>query len=295
MLYSRSHDIGLAHYPKTAGHSLTEWFRSVFPDAAFVLPPDDNSVSHHPVRDSLESLGLITPPAAAFLLRQPIGRFLERAAHRLGAGSPIGRSRTRVIGVVREPFEMLVSLFEHWRDFSFKTEPHDPFMVTARRGEFRDFLSAAVVRGALWNYHEFFDINGPAWQSTRLVDFHNLRNGLRVVCRDSVFRHRMRCHGETPVRTATATSPATRRWRGRSCMTCAVTSVGITGAAPESSSGATHLRREALCFGGVLAERSAACYHSPSRGPRGTCRADSPPPLSWQALSGVSQRPRFHR
>ncbi len=184
MLYSRSHDIGFAHYPKTAGCSLTEWFRSVFPDAAFVLPPDEDNVRHHPVRDSLESLGLITPPAAAFLLRQPMGRFLDRAAHRLGAGSPIGRSRTRVIGVVREPFEMLVSLFEHWRDFSFKTEPHDPFMVTARRGEFRDFLSAAVVRGALWNYYEFFDVNGPAWQSTRLVDFHDLRNGLRVVCRE---------------------------------------------------------------------------------------------------------------
>jgi hypothetical protein len=184
MLYSRSHDIGFAHYPKTAGHSLTEWFRSVFPDAAFVLPSDEYNISHLPVRDSLESLGLIAPPAAAFLLRQPTGRFLDRVARRLGAVSPIGRSSTRIIGVIRDPFRMLVSLFEYWREFPFAEEPHDPFMLTARRDTFGDFLREAVVRGALWDYHQFFDVNGPAWQSTRLLDFDDLQNGLGVVCRE---------------------------------------------------------------------------------------------------------------
>lgn len=184
MLYSRSQDIGFAHYPKTAGHSLRDWFRSVFPDAAFALPPEQYDVSHLPVRDSLERLGLIVPPAAALLLRHPMGRTLDRVARRLGAASPIGRSTTRVIGVVREPFEMLVSLFEYWRAFPFTIEPNDPFMLSARRDAFADFLHEAVVRGCLWDYHDFFDVNGPAWKSTRLVDFHDLLNGLTVVCRE---------------------------------------------------------------------------------------------------------------
>jgi hypothetical protein len=184
MLYSRAHDIGFAHYPKTAGHTLTEWFRTTFPDAAFALPPEQYDISHLPVRESLERLGLIAPPPAARLLRHPVGRFVNRVARRLGAVSPIGRSPTRIIGVIREPFEMLVSLFEYWREFPFTQEPHDPFIVTARRNAFGDFLHAAVVRGSLWNYETFFDVNGPAWRSTRLLAFGDLHGGLAVVCRE---------------------------------------------------------------------------------------------------------------
>lgn len=184
MLYSRVHNIAFAHYPKTAGHTLTEWFRSAFPDAAFAMPPEQYDVSHLPVRESLERLGLITPAAAARLLRHPVGRFLDRVGRRLGAVGAIGRSSTRIIGVIREPFEMLVSLFEYWREFPFQVEPHDPLTVTARRGQFADFLAAVVARRGLWNYETFFDVNGPAWHSTRLVDFHDLQNGLAVVCRE---------------------------------------------------------------------------------------------------------------
>lgn len=59
MLYSRSMDLGFAHYPKTAGHSITKWFREVFPDARLVEPHPLYEVNHLPVRDSLEKLGLV--------------------------------------------------------------------------------------------------------------------------------------------------------------------------------------------------------------------------------------------
>lgn len=182
MLYSRSRDVALAHYPKTAGHSLVEWFRSAFPDAVFAEPPQVYDVSHLPVRESLQRLGLVTPPAPVF--RNRVGRFLDRAARRLGRGGLTGRCPTRIIGVIREPFEMLVSLFEYWRAFPFAVEPEDPFIATARSDSFRDFLHLAVVRGRLWRYEAFFDAGGPAWSTTRLVDFRHLDAGLAAVCRE---------------------------------------------------------------------------------------------------------------
>jgi hypothetical protein len=49
MLYSPAARVAFAHYPKTAGCSMTEWFQRVFPEAAHVDP--DNP--HVPVRASL--------------------------------------------------------------------------------------------------------------------------------------------------------------------------------------------------------------------------------------------------
>lgn len=42
----------------------------------------------------------------------------------------------RVVGVMREPFEMLVSLYEYWRRDVFTNEPTEPFILLARHGEF---------------------------------------------------------------------------------------------------------------------------------------------------------------
>ena len=182
MLYSRFHDIAFAHYPKTAGHSLVEWFRSVFPDASFAEPPSRYDVSHLPVRDSLIRLGLVAAPAEA--PRNPLSRLLLRVTGRPRASANDDRCPTRIIGVVREPLEMLVSLYEYWRAFPFGVEPDEAFIRSARVGTFRDFLEIGVLRGVLWNYDTFFDVGGPAWPTTRLIDFRHLDAGLASVCRE---------------------------------------------------------------------------------------------------------------
>lgn len=182
MLYSRIHDIAFAHYPKTAGHSLVEWFRSVFPDASFVETPARYDVSHLPVRDSLIRLGLVAAPAEA--LRNPLSRLLLRVTGLPRAGRIGGRCPTRIIGVVREPLEMLVSLYEYWRAFPFVVEPEEAFIVSARVGTFREFLEIGVVQRVLWNYDACFDVGGPAWPTTRLIDFRHLDAGLVTVCRE---------------------------------------------------------------------------------------------------------------
>lgn len=182
MLHSRSQDIGFAHYPKTAGHSLGEWFRSVFPDATFADPPEHYDVSHLPVRASLERLGIVPPPSPRWPARA--GRLLGRVARRAGIAWPVSHCKTRVIGVMREPFQMMVSLFEYWRHYPFKSEPGQPLIVTARVGTFHDFVHAAVVDRMLLNYETFFDVGGPAWPSTRLIDFDHLDDGLAAICRE---------------------------------------------------------------------------------------------------------------
>jgi len=196
MLYSALHDIGFAHYPKTAGSSLTRWFRGAFPDAAFVETHPLYEVNHLPVRESLERLELVPGRGdrAYARLAGSITKMLpRRLARRIAAwlsegvaGSTIGPqpSATRIIGVVREPFEMLVSLFEYWRGYDFPQPPTQPLICAARGRSFREFLALAVVDGMLPNYHDFFDMNGPAAANTRLLDFTTLQASLRHVCRE---------------------------------------------------------------------------------------------------------------
>jgi hypothetical protein len=195
VLYSRSFDIGFAHYPKTGGHSLGEWFRSAFTDAAFLFPPEDYNVSHLPVRESLQCLGLIPPPAAPAQAPAPplaLGGRVRRMARLLlarqqpstAASVAQFRCPTRLIGVVRDPFEMLVSLFEYWREYPFAKEPEDAFIAVARRGTFNAFLEVAVVEKRLVNYEKFFDVGGPAWANTRLLDFESIDAGLLAVAQE---------------------------------------------------------------------------------------------------------------
>ena len=198
MLYSRSNNIGLAHYPKTGGVSLAEWFLSTFPDAAYVVPPGNPNVSHHlAVRDSLQRLGLmtsvpVTSVPATTHPAQTLSRRMRRMGQRLlGRSQPSSlalptelRCATRVIGVVRDPFEMLVSLFEYWRSCPFEQEPADTLIANARRGTFCQFLDAGVIEKRLYNYESFFDVGGPAWGHTRLLDFECIDAGLQAVAQE---------------------------------------------------------------------------------------------------------------
>ena len=52
MLFSPASQIAFAHYPKTAGSSLTRWFCGHFFDAAYIEPGN----CHMPVRMALEEL-----------------------------------------------------------------------------------------------------------------------------------------------------------------------------------------------------------------------------------------------
>ncbi len=88
----------------------------------------------------------------------------------------------RVVGVMREPFEMLVSLYEYWRRDASSIESTHPFVLLARDGEFRDFLAAAVVGKRMPTYEEFFNVGGPLWPHTQLLDFESLQAGLDSFC-----------------------------------------------------------------------------------------------------------------
>jgi hypothetical protein len=76
---------------------------------------------------------------------------------------------------------MLVSLFEFWREFPFAVEPNHPFILSARRDAFPEFLELAVIAGQVPTYESFFDVGGPAWPQTRLIHFADLSAGLHRV------------------------------------------------------------------------------------------------------------------
>jgi hypothetical protein len=181
MLHSPSAQIAFAHYPKTAGHSLVAWFRAAFPDAAFVDPPQVYTISHFAVRESLERLGLAArargTPAAGW--RGWLAGWLPGRTP-----PPTDAGGLRIIGVVREPFEMLVSLYEYWRTYDFQEPSQPPLIRAARERSFRGFLGLAVGEYPVRSYHEFFDVGGPAWPRTRLLAFDSLEPALARVCRE---------------------------------------------------------------------------------------------------------------
>ncbi len=161
MLYSRAARVAFAHYPKTAGSALQHWFRRAFPDSRLLAP--DNP--HLSVREGLAAIAADPPPAARIGWR----------------GAPEARQPRLIVGVMREPFEMLVSLFEFWREFPFAVEPNHPFILSARRDAFPEFLELAVIAGQVPTYESFFDVGGPAWPQTRLIHFADLSAGLHRV------------------------------------------------------------------------------------------------------------------
>lgn len=179
MLYSPSQRIAFAHYPKTAGHSLVTWFRATFPDARFLRPDPVHLVSHLPLRESLDLLGM-APQPLRFLgrsTRNAIGSLASRVL-------PFAKPSPRIIGVVREPMSMLVSLYEYWKHYDFGSQALTPLIMAARSGCFRTFLHRAVVRRDLPRYENFFDVGGAAWNSTRLLDFDTLEESLGELVRD---------------------------------------------------------------------------------------------------------------
>lgn len=166
MFYSRRGHVAFAHYPKTAGTSVQFWFRRAFPDGELLERENPHlavGVGLERIRDAgRPSLWqrFLAPPAA----KRPL--------------SPL------VVGVLREPFEMLVSLYEYWRRHEFAVEPDVEFIQAARRGSFAAFVWLAVVEGCMPTYESFFDVGGPAWERTRLVDFRALDAGLAAVARE---------------------------------------------------------------------------------------------------------------
>lgn len=172
MLYSHTHRLAFAHYPKTAGSAISVWFRRTFPDAMEVDPTQP----HIDVRRALGHLaGWGSWPA--------FGRRARRAPARATAwsGDPLAVRRVRVVGVVRSPLEMLVSLYEFWRRLETHPAPGNRLITTARTGTFRQFVEVAICRRRLPNYASFFDVDGPARSRTRLVHFGAVEAGLQHV------------------------------------------------------------------------------------------------------------------
>jgi len=177
MLYSAKHHIAFAHYPKTGGGSISTWFSGAFPDAVEVCTVD----CHVPVRAALAMLtgGESMPPWRRCFRPQRMGRL--RAARRFD----VRRARElRVFGVVRSPFDMLVSLFRWWRMPEHHSSAYHPLRNAAERGDFRGFVEEAVVSGRLQPYENFFDVGGLAWPGTRLLHFDALEAGLNEVLRE---------------------------------------------------------------------------------------------------------------
>jgi hypothetical protein len=182
MLISATAKIAFAHYPKTAGHTLVTWFRETFPDAAFVEPPTVYTISHFAVRESLERLGL-APPAGRG--RDPAAGWRRLARWLPGRpASPADAGGMRIIGVVREPFEMLVSLYDYWRHYDFHEPPQPTLIRAARERSFPEFLALAVGDHPVRSYRDFFDVGGPAWPATRLLAFESLEPALALACRE---------------------------------------------------------------------------------------------------------------
>ena len=178
MLYSESKRLAFAHFPKTAGSSLSAWFRRQFSDAVYVEP----GTPHLQVRPALERLGLMkAPPRRSRLVRNGL-RLVRPFVPQKPACTP--RCDLKIIGVVREPFEMLVSLYEYWRRCNFQEEPPQPIIQVAITSSFREFLELAVRKRVLETYESFFDVGGPAWETTRLIDFDSLQPSLEAVCRE---------------------------------------------------------------------------------------------------------------
>ncbi len=176
MLYSLAANVAFAHYPKTAGSAIAEWFRRSFPDAQYVKPGHP----HVDVRRTLAWLsgGRSLPPL------QRVHHLARVSSWRLPIEPiPDIANRIRIIGVVREPLEMLASLYEYWRRGDANLNPRDTLVTAAWEGRFQEFVRRAI-NGRLKSYQAFFDAGGPAWPNTRLVHFDDVAGGIARACRE---------------------------------------------------------------------------------------------------------------
>ena len=180
MIHSAAGNIAFAHYPKTAGCTMFQWFTTAFPDAMHLDPERP----HMNVRRSLRFMGggLTRTFSGGLRLLNPADWLAPRRQR-----TAADRAGLRIIGVIREPFEMLVSLYEFWKKTPAGMEV-SPFIASARDGTFSDFVWMAVVQKEMPKYEEFFDVGGPAWANTRLIDFATLDSGLAAVCAEFKIR-----------------------------------------------------------------------------------------------------------
>lgn len=170
MLYSASGHVAFAHYPKNAGCTMFHWFTTAFPDALHLDPEGP----HLDVRGGLELLA----GRGGCRWRTRLRRSLSRS---LPAIDP--RRSVRILGVLRDPFESLVSLYEFWRRGRPGVFPN-ALVRAAKEGSFAEFLNLAVRERQCPRYEDFFDVGGPAWKNTRLLDFASLQPALAQACRE---------------------------------------------------------------------------------------------------------------
>jgi hypothetical protein len=141
----------------------------VFPDGDLLDPENP----HLTVASSL---------AAVQARRKRAGRGWRKWVPALLGGCPKREAVPRIVGVIRDPLAMLVSLYEYWRRHDFAVEPTAAFIRCARQDSFHAFVRMAVVDGQAPTYEWFFDVGGPAWPSTRLINYHALERGLEELC-----------------------------------------------------------------------------------------------------------------
>lgn len=170
MFVSPSHRLVFAHYPKTAGTSLADLLKSQLGD----LRQLDPEQKHVPVRQGYERLRLRNR-TLAWLLLKARGDLRARCDAKVDEPGSL-----RVLGVIREPFEMAVSLFEYWGRRRTMKDVDNALPEAAVRKDFRRFLEVlASDPEGLLSYERFFDVGGPLWPNTLLVDMGNLVPGLR--------------------------------------------------------------------------------------------------------------------
>lgn len=170
MLYSPGQRLAIACHPKTASTSLTAWMKKAFPDTVAANPVRP----HVPVAEAIERLGLSRGKKGSRWRNVLLRRFAQRPA-----------LPGLVIAVIREPADMLASLYTYWRRRS-SVVPRAPHSLahTATHDSFGAFVQEAVVKERLPHYFEFLGVGGEAWHATRLIDFKSLEPGFRKVLRD---------------------------------------------------------------------------------------------------------------
>lgn len=168
MIYSPAHNIAFAHYPKCGGTSITNWFKNTFEDAQFLETERlHKRVSHLNVKGAIELLQRRQKKTSLW--------------NRSDSNPPMALTELRIIGVLRDPFDMLVSLYTFWKHVpstSLGVAVLPKVIQTAREESFCRFLEVAILEKKVMTYHSFFNVDGPLWNQTYLLPFENLENAL---------------------------------------------------------------------------------------------------------------------